>query len=83
MSAASPSPLNERHWRILQYRVRHDRVSKNFIMRGNLVELVYFVIVAPYTKAKAKYFPDEPEGAPANVALLAEIRDLLKAQNQA
>ena len=48
-----------------------------------LSAVVYFVIVAPYTKAKAKYFPDEEEGAPADVALLEEIRDLLKAQNKA
>ena len=47
-----------------------------------LSAVVYFVIVAPYTKAKAKYFPEEPEGAPADVALLTEIRDLLKAQNR-
>ena len=48
-----------------------------------LSAVVYFVIVAPYTKAKARYFPEEDEGAPADVALLEEIRDLLKAQNQA
>lgn len=48
-----------------------------------LSAVVYFVIVAPYTKAKALYFPDEEEGAPADVALLTEIRDLLKAQSQA
>jgi len=47
-----------------------------------LAAVVYFVIVAPYTKAKAKHFPDEEVGAPADVALLTEIRDLLKAQNQ-
>lgn len=47
-----------------------------------LSAVVYFVIVAPYTRAKAKYFPEEPEGAAADVALLTEIRDLLKAQNR-
>ncbi len=44
--------------------------------------VVYFMIVAPYTKAKAKYFPDEQEGSPADVALLEEIRDLLKTQTR-
>ena len=34
----------------------------------------------PYTKAKEKYFPAEEAGTPADVALLEEIRDLLKAQ---
>ena len=40
--------------------------------------VVYFAIVMPYTKAKARYFPatDEP-GTPEDVALLTEIRDLL------
>jgi large conductance mechanosensitive channel len=40
--------------------------------------VVYFFIVVPYTKAKARYFPasDEP-GTPEDVALLTEIRDLL------
>lgn len=47
-----------------------------------LSAVVYFVIVSPYTKAKAKYFPEEQEGAPADVALLEEIRDLLKAQSR-
>lgn len=47
-----------------------------------LSAVVYFLIVAPYTKAKAKYFPEEAEGSPADVALLEEIRDLLKAQNR-
>ena len=43
-----------------------------------LAAVVYFVIVKPYTLAKEKYFPAEEEGTPADVALLAEIRDLLK-----
>ena len=47
-----------------------------------LSAVVYFVIVAPYMKAKEKYFPEETEGAPADVALLEEIRDLLKTQGQ-
>ena len=48
-----------------------------------LAAVVYFLIVVPYTKAKARYFPasDEP-GTPEDVALLTEIRDLLAAQRQ-
>src|SRR5262245_8231115 len=42
--------------------------------------VVYYFVVTPYTKAKERYFPDEPEGVPADVALLEEIRDLLIAQ---
>jgi large conductance mechanosensitive channel len=42
--------------------------------------IVYYMIVLPYTKAKERYFPAEPEGVPADVALLEEIRDLLRAQ---
>lgn len=44
-----------------------------------LAAVVYFFVVVPYTKAKEKYFPSEAEGTPADVALLEEIRDLLKA----
>lgn len=43
--------------------------------------VVYFFVVVPYTKAKDRFFPAEPAGTPADVALLEEIRDLLKAQN--
>jgi len=43
--------------------------------------VVYYLIVMPYTKAKERYFPDEPEGTPADIALLQEIRDLLAAQS--
>jgi len=39
--------------------------------------VVYFAIVLPYTKAKERWFPSEEPGAPADVALLTEIRDLL------
>lgn len=46
-----------------------------------LAAIVYFFVVLPYTKAKEKYFPAEPAGTPADVALLEEIRDLLAAQN--
>jgi large conductance mechanosensitive channel len=42
--------------------------------------VVYYLVVTPYTKAKERYFPDEPEGTPADIALLQEIRDLLAAQ---
>ncbi len=45
-----------------------------------LAAVVYFFVVLPYTKAKEKYFPDEPAGPAEDVALLTEIRDLLKAQ---
>ena len=45
-----------------------------------LATVVYFFVVLPFTKAKEKYFPDEPEGTPADVALLEEIRDLLAAR---
>jgi large conductance mechanosensitive channel len=43
--------------------------------------IVYFLIVMPYTKAKDRYFPTEDEGTPADVAVLEEIRDLLRARN--
>jgi large conductance mechanosensitive channel len=42
-----------------------------------LAAVVYFFVVVPYTKAKARFFPEEEEGTPADVALLQEIRDLL------
>jgi large conductance mechanosensitive channel len=45
-----------------------------------LAAVVYFLIVLPYTKAKDRFFPSEPEGTPADVALLQEIRDLLRAR---
>jgi large conductance mechanosensitive channel len=48
-----------------------------------MAAVVYFFVVVPYTKAKEKYFPSEAEGTPADIALLAEIRDLLAARNQA
>ena len=40
--------------------------------------VVYFFVVMPYTKAKEKFFPAEDAGTPADIALLEEIRDLLK-----
>lgn len=47
-----------------------------------IAAVVYYAIVLPYTEAKKKYFPEEEKGAPADVALLEEIRDLLKSQNR-
>lgn len=43
-----------------------------------LAAVVYFLIVMPYTKAKDKFFPTEEPGTPADIALLEEIRDLLR-----
>jgi large conductance mechanosensitive channel len=45
-----------------------------------IAAVVYYLVVTPYTKAKERFFPDEPEGASADVALLEEIRDLLARQ---
>lgn len=45
-----------------------------------LAAVVYFAVVVPYTKMKAKYFPEEAAGKPADIALLEEIRDLLAAR---
>ena len=45
-----------------------------------LAAVVYFFVVVPYTKAKERFFPEEEEGTPADVALLEEIRDLLRAR---
>ncbi|MGZ4486614.1 MAG: MscL family protein [Nocardioides sp.] len=42
-----------------------------------LAAVVYFLVVKPYTVAKERYFPAEPAGTPADVAILIEIRDLL------
>ncbi len=42
-----------------------------------LAAVVYFFVVIPYTRARDKFFPPEPPGTPADVALLREIRDLL------
>jgi large conductance mechanosensitive channel len=46
-----------------------------------MATIVYFFIVLPYTKAKERYFPTEEQGTPADVAVLEEIRDLLRARN--
>ena len=46
-----------------------------------LAAVVYFVIVVPYTKAKERYFPVEPEaGGPTEIELLIQIRDSLAAR---
>lgn len=47
-----------------------------------IAAVVYFFIVTPYTRAQERFFPKRTEqpGTPADVALLQEIRDLLKAQ---
>ena len=45
-----------------------------------MAAVVYFLIVKPYTMAKERLFPAEETGTPADVAVLEEIRDLLKAQ---
>ena len=42
-----------------------------------LAAVVYFFVVMPYTKAKAKFFPEEAPGTPPDISLLEEIRDLL------
>ena len=48
-----------------------------------MAAVVYFFIVLPYTKAKERFFPSEESGTPADVAVLEEIRDLLKARGGA
>ena len=45
--------------------------------------VVYFFIVVPYTKARERFFPTEEAGAAPDVALLEEIRDLLRARGGA
>ncbi|UDY24099.1 MscL family protein [Nocardioides sp. Kera G14] len=45
-----------------------------------LAAIVYFAIVAPYTKAKERFFP-EPEPGATELDVLNEIRDLLAAKN--
>jgi len=47
-----------------------------FLLMG---AVVYFLVVMPYTRAKERRFPAEETGTPADVALLEEIRDLLRA----
>ena len=45
-----------------------------------LAAIVYFLLVLPYTKAKAKYFPAGEAAIPADIKLLTEIRDALQAR---
>ncbi len=46
-----------------------------------MAAVVYFFIVKPYTAAKERYFPDEPEAETVdpNTEILREIRDSLRA----
>ena len=48
-----------------------------------IAAVVYFFVVVPYTKAKERFFPTEEPGTPADVALLEEIRDLLRTRGGA
>ena len=48
-----------------------------------MAAVVYFFIVLPYTQAKERFFPSEAEGTPADIALLEEIRDAIKARGGA
>ena len=48
-----------------------------------MAAVVYFFIVVPYTKAKERFFPSEEAGTPADIALLEEIRDAIKARGGA
>lgn len=45
-----------------------------------LAAVIYFLVVLPYTTAKERLFPTEPEGTPADIALLTEIRDALQSK---
>ena len=47
-----------------------------------LAAVVYFLVVKPYTAAKERFFPDEPETdtVDPNTELLKEIRDSLRAR---
>ncbi|MBM7518600.1 MscL family protein [Nocardioides nitrophenolicus] len=44
-----------------------------------LAAVVYFLVVAPYTKAKERFFPD-PEPGETELDLLTQIRDSLAAR---
>ncbi|HWJ11591.1 MAG TPA: MscL family protein [Nocardioides sp.] len=43
-----------------------------------LSAIVYFFVVLPYTKAKERFFPDEPEAESPDIVLLTQIRDALQ-----
>ncbi len=47
-----------------------------------LATVVYFFVVMPFTKAKEKFFPDPTDEAPvpADIVLLEEIRDAIRAK---
>ncbi|MBL8931267.1 MAG: MscL family protein [Kineosporiaceae bacterium] len=47
-----------------------------------LAAVVYFFVVKPYQAAKDRFFPDAPAEDPADIKLLAEIRDLLASQRR-
>jgi large conductance mechanosensitive channel len=47
-----------------------------------MAAVVYFLVVMPYARAKERLFPAEEEGAPADIALLEEIRDLLRSNRR-
>lgn len=42
-----------------------------------IAAVIYFFVVVPYTKAKERFFPDEP-ASPTEIDLLTEIRDALQ-----
>jgi large conductance mechanosensitive channel len=48
-----------------------------------LAAVVYFFVVKPYEAAKSRFSAPKEETAPADVALLAEIRDLLASRGGA
>jgi large conductance mechanosensitive channel len=52
----------------------------SFLIMG---AVVYFFVVLPYTKAKDRFFPAADQGTPADIALLEEIRDAIKARDGA
>lgn len=45
-----------------------------------MAAIVYFLVVTPYTKAKERFFPDQPEAEAPEVVLLTQIRDSLAAR---
>lgn len=45
-----------------------------------LAAIVYFLVVTPYTKAKERFFPDEPEAEAPDIVLLTQIRDSLQSR---
>lgn len=42
-----------------------------------MAAVVYFLVVTPYTKAKERFFPDQPEAEAPDIVLLTQIRDAL------